>query len=227
VGFVRASAGRLGERVKLTQSRRDMRLRLLLIADIPLSLASFHRTRVQPRVTPTLPAALVSASSVRKGAPRGIGLDGEAPDASQGPQRAIGGRNSGCSGGREADHDRRRGFSECPGSSERRGGKTPLGPLSARLRWARAGSRRILKAVAREPVRPFGDPLNGQDEWIAERDRAIVSSSTASHIAFSKLGPSGIMPWLARRQRFRPSSAVRTSGLRVANSGSWQRSRPA
>jgi hypothetical protein len=70
VGFVRASAGRLGERVKLTQSRRDMRLRLLWIADIPLSLASFHRTRVQPRVTPTLPAALVSASSVRKGAPR-------------------------------------------------------------------------------------------------------------------------------------------------------------
>jgi hypothetical protein len=115
VGFVRVSAGRLGERVKLTQSGRDMRLRLLWIADIPLSLASFHRTRVQPRVTPTLPAALVSASSVSKGAPRAIGLGGEAPDASQGPQRAIGGRDSGCSGGREADHDRRREFSECPG----------------------------------------------------------------------------------------------------------------
>ena len=46
-------------------------------------------------------------------------------------------------------------------SFKRRGvdGKTPLGPLSARLRWARAGLRRILKAVAREPARGFGDLL--------------------------------------------------------------------
>ena len=57
-----------------------------------------------------------------------------------------------------------------------------------------------MTSVAREFTRGLGDPLNGQNEWMAERqstdniDRAIALSSTASHIVFFNWAPSVIMP---------------------------------